>query len=118
MPSVREGRSAPRSRMHARRGPLRFTRAATSRDQASGGPLDPERDRIGGIGRVEDHEAARLGDREREEAVPDPTMEIDVEGRLESRTVVRRFASQTDLDREIEEDREVRAKAVGRDRLE
>jgi hypothetical protein len=45
-------------------------------------------------------------------------MEVEVEGQLEARPVVRGLAAKTGLRRQVEQDRQVRPQAAGRDVLE
>lgn len=100
--------------MDARDGPVRFTGVSMGREEASNGPLDPGRDRIGRDRRIHDDEAARLGDGQLQEAVSDAAMEREIVRGLEAGPVGRRLAAKPDLDRDVEEDRHVRTKPAGR----
>ena len=71
-----------------------------------------------GATRVDDREALGLGRREGQEPVADAAVEGEVELGLEARDVAGRLARQADLDRQVEQDRQVGREAVGRGRLE
>ena len=61
---------------------------------------------------IDDREPVGIRSRKREEACPDPAVEVEVELGLEAGHVTGRLARQPVLDGEVEEDREVRLEAI------
>lgn len=119
MPCVHEGRTGSRSRENAHDGSVWFTATGgVVEQQVVDGPTDPLRDRVRGLRGVDDHEPTGFGDGHLEEPVPDPAMECDVEAGLEPGSIIGRLARKADLDRQVEQDRQVGLEAARRDLLE
>src|SRR6478609_3005720 len=119
MPCVHEGRTGSRSRVTAYSGTIWFTDDGSIVDEeVVDGSGDPLGDLVFGRGGIEDAEPSGLVDRHREEAVPDPPVEGDIEAGLEPGPIVRRLAGEPDLDRQVQQERQVRLEAAGRDLLE
>ena len=98
-------------RVAAVRGSLRARRSSTARTIAAATV-------VGCLGRIDDREPLGFGLGHGQEPVPDAAMEGEVELGLEARDVVGCLARQPGLDRQVEQERQVRAEAVGRGSLE
>jgi nickel/cobalt exporter len=105
--------------VYALRSVPRFTTALFGRTPVGPGKatrclLDGRLDLVLRQRRIDDHEPIGLGVRHRQEAVADTSMEVDIELGLEPGHLVTRLSAQTDLDREVEQDREIRNEATRR----
>ena len=92
---------------------FRFTR----RDQVLGSGGDSCRHLVERAGRIDDDETPRRRRRQGQETITHPAMERGIEV-LESGHVVGRLSPETDLDRQVQEDREVGHEPVGGHGLE
>src|SRR5207247_1202777 len=87
-------------------------RRGKARDSRGSGE-DRRGDVVGWHRRVDDDEAVGLIRGEREEALADAAVELEVVGGFEPVDLDARLAGQSHLDRNVEEDRQVRFQAVG-----
>src|SRR5438093_6832770 len=81
--------------------------------QASSSLEDSLEDHVRRLGRLDHREPFRLGGGQRQEAVPYPSMEVDIERRLEAGHLYARLPAQTGFGRKVEQDRQVRLEAAG-----
>jgi nickel/cobalt transporter (NicO) family protein len=118
MPRVPVPRSSGRSWLYALSEPFRFTFVRDGTQQPAHGEPNAFPDLRRVWLRVDDGEPVRLRGREGEEAVANPAVEREIEPELEPRLIVGRLAAESDLRRQVEEDREVGPKPAGRDLFE
>jgi hypothetical protein len=104
--------------LYARPGPFRFTGRATGAPEPVDGLTNRSPDGILARSGVDDHESLRLAGGKVEESIADAAMEVEIERQLEPRSVVRGLATQAGLRRQVEQNRQVRPEAAGRDVLE